>query len=93
MAEKRQSRARTIETCVDGHLPVLGPGPAYVGTIVALTASTVTLSCLGTIPLASARAVAMPLGIFGVSLMLASIAPWIAANFLAKITKDIKKTY
>ena len=49
------------------HLPIYGPGPAYVAIIVTLTAAAIALSALGMIPMASAGAASIPLKALGVA--------------------------
>ena len=61
------------------HLPIYGPGPAYVAIIVTLTAAGIALSILGAIPVVGAGAASVPLKILGVACVVGGVALWIAA--------------
>ena len=61
------------------HLPIYGPGPAYVAIIVTLTAAAIALSALGAIPMIGAGAASVPLKILGVACVVGGVALWIAA--------------
>lgn len=74
----------------NGHLPLFGPGPLYVGVIVAFTVSAVALSRLGAIPRITAEAAALPLRIVGMALVALGVALWVSAVFLARIDDGIK---
>ena len=74
----------------NGHLPLFGPGPLYVGVIVAFTALAVALSRLDAIPRITAEAAALPLRIVGMALVALGVALWISAVFLARIDDGIK---
>lgn len=71
------------------HLPLYGPGPAYVGIICALTAAGIALTALGVLPLASAGPMAVPLRALGALLIAGGVALWVAANFGARIDEGI----
>ena len=71
------------------HLPLYGPGPAYVASIVALTAAGIVLARLGVIPDARITAAAWPLRLAGALLAAGGIALWAAANFDARIDDGI----
>ena len=71
------------------HLPLYGPGPAYVITIVALTAAGIVLSALGILPVASAGGAAIPLRVLGIALIVGGVALWAGANFGARIDDGI----
>ena len=61
------------------HLPIYGPGPLYVATIVVLTAAAIALSVLGVIPSVDAGAASIPLRILGIACVVGGIALWVAA--------------
>lgn len=71
------------------HLPLYGPGPAYVGVICVLTAAGIGLSATGVLPVARAGAMTVPLGVLGVLLIVGGAALWVAANFGARIDEGI----
>ena len=75
------------------HLPIYGPGPAYVLTIVALTAAGIVLSALGILPQASAGAAAIPLRVLGIALIVGGVALWAGANFGARIDDGILENH
>ncbi|MBR1407607.1 MAG: isoprenylcysteine carboxylmethyltransferase family protein [Clostridia bacterium] len=71
----------------NGHLPVYGPGPVYVGVIAGLTLVAV---CLRDAPLfASGRLHSAVLTVIGVIAVLAGIALWIYAVPVSKIDDGI----
>ena len=72
------------------HLPLYGPGPAYVATIIAATAIGIALSAAGVIPSAGIEMARMPLSILGALLAAGSIALWAAAVFGARIDDGIE---
>ena len=74
----------------NGHLPLFGPGPLYVGVIVAFTVSALALSRLGAIPRITAEAAALPLRMVGMALVALGVALWVSAVFLARIDDGIK---
>ena len=61
------------------HLPIYGPGPAYVAIVIAITAAAIALSALEVIPVASAGAASIPLKVLGVVCVVGGVALWIAA--------------
>lgn len=73
----------------NAHLPMYGPGPAYVGVIVALTAAGIALSVLGVVPVTRAGAATVPLRVVGAALIVGGVALWWAANFKARIDDGI----
>ena len=62
------------------HLPIYGPGPAYVAIIVTLTAAAIALSALGAIPVIGAGAESTPLRVLDVACVVGGVAPWVAAE-------------
>lgn len=76
-----------------GHLPLYGPGPVYVGTIILLTAAGIALSILEILPTAGAGPAALPLRVLGVVLMAGGAALWAAAVFGAKIDEGIESNH
>ena len=71
------------------HLPLYGPGPLYVGVIVALTVAGIALSFLGVVPMARPGAADIPLTAVGLALVAGGAALWWAANFKARIDDGI----
>ena len=61
------------------HLPIYGPGPAYVAIIVMLTAAAIALSALGVIPVIGAGAASTPLRVLGVACVVGGVVLWVAA--------------
>ena len=61
------------------HLPIYGPGPAYVAIIVALTAVAIALSVLEAIPVVGAGAASIPLKALGVACVVSGVTLWLAA--------------
>ena len=61
------------------HLPLYGPGPAYVLTIVALTVAGIALSVAGVLPTADADGARLPFGLLGAICIVGGIALWLAA--------------
>lgn len=74
----------------DGHLPLFGPGPAYVITIITLTAAGIALSVKGVLPFADAGAASGFLKLLGALVIIGGIALWIAAVVRAKIDECIE---
>lgn len=72
------------------HLPLLGPGPAYVSTIILLTAAGIVLSKSGFLPVAGAGAASMVLAVLGIIFMVGGVALWIAAVIGARIDRGIR---
>ena len=75
------------------HLPLYGPGPAYVAIIVALTAAAITLSILGAIPVVGAGVASIPLKALGVSCVVGGVTLWVAAVKGAAIDDGIIKNH
>jgi protein-S-isoprenylcysteine O-methyltransferase Ste14 len=73
------------------HLPLYGPGPAYVGVVVALTVVGVAFTLLGIIPTAPAGMAAVLLGVFGGALIAGGIALWVGAVVGSKIDDHIER--
>ncbi|MBE6470949.1 MAG: isoprenylcysteine carboxylmethyltransferase family protein [Coriobacteriaceae bacterium] len=71
------------------HLPLYGPGPVYVFTIVALTAAGIALSAAGFAPTADAGAARLPLMALGAALVAGGVALWVAAVKGARIDDGI----
>lgn len=71
------------------HLPVYGPGPIYVGVIVALTVAGIALSALGVVPMAQPGVAGVPLKAIGLALVAGGVALWWTANFKAHIDDGI----
>ena len=71
------------------HLPLYGPGPAYVASIVFLTAAGIALTCWGVVPDARVTSTVLPLRVVGVALVTCGVALWAAANFGARIDDGI----
>jgi len=61
------------------HLPIYGPGLAYVAIIVTLTAAVIALSALGAIPVIGAGAASTPLRVLGVACVVGGVTLWVAA--------------
>ncbi len=74
----------------ESHLPLYGPGPAYVATIALCTAAGIALSVAGVVPMARAGVAALPLRLLGGALALGGAALWYAAVFGAKIDDGIE---
>lgn len=71
------------------HLPLYGPGPVYVGTVVALTAAGIALTVVGVLPSVGAGWVSLPLRALGACLVAGGVALWIAAVKGARIDDGI----
>lgn len=71
------------------HLPIYGPGPAYVTTIAGLTAAGIALTAFGVLPTAEAGSASQPLKILGASFIVGGIVLWIAAVKGARIDDGI----
>ncbi len=69
-----EKRANDLE-----HLPLYGPGPAYVLTIVTLTTAGIALSIAGVLPVADAGGARLPLAVLGTALIVCGIALWVTA--------------
>ena len=74
----------------DEHLPLYGPGPAYVATIAAATVAGIALTVAGVIPTASADAATVLMRVLGAALIAGGGALWMAAVFGAKIDDGIE---
>ena len=73
------------------HLPVYGPGPAYVTIVVGLTIAGIALTAFGILPDAEIGSVSLLLKALGVILAAGGIALWIAAVKGAGIDDGIKE--
>ena len=71
------------------HLPIYGPGPAYVATIVALTVAGIVLSATHILPTASAGGATIVLRVLGVVCIVGGVALWLAAVKGANIDEGI----
>ncbi|WP_124060697.1 isoprenylcysteine carboxylmethyltransferase family protein [Gordonibacter sp. Marseille-P4307] len=74
----------------ESHLPLFGPGPAYVMTIALLTVAGIALSTLGFLPVASAGAASVVLTVLGFAFMVGGVALWMTAVIGARIDRGIK---
>ncbi len=74
----------------EDHLPLYGPGPLYVGTIVVLTVAAIAGSLVGVLPVTRSAALVWPMRIAGAALVAGGIALWVAAVFGAKIDEGIE---
>ena len=72
-----------------GHLPLYGPGPWYVATIVALTLAGIAGTLLGVLPVVEAGGATMALRVLGGALAAGGVALWVAAVFGARIDEGI----
>ena len=73
------------------HLPVYGPGPAYVTIVVGLTIAGIALTAFGILPDAEIGSASLLLKALGVILSAGGIALWIAAVKGAGIDDGIKE--
>ena len=71
-------------------LTMYGVGPAYVYTIILLTASGMGLSASGKLPVIRFDFLKIPLTVLGIAMILFGALLWVLAVFKSKIDKDIK---
>ena len=74
----------------EDHLPIHGPGPAYVATIAVLTIAGIALSSMDMLPWASAGGAIGALRAPGIALVVGGVALWVAAVKGANIDEGIQ---
>ena len=72
------------------HLPLMGVGPVYVMSIIALTVIGIVLSVVDILNIGKYDVLKIPFAILGVLLIALGVFMWFSANFASKLDDNIK---
>ena len=72
------------------HLPLMGVGPVYVMSIIALTVIGIVLSVVDILNIGKYDVLKIPFAILGVLLIALGVFMWLSANFASKLDDNIK---